>query len=69
MNHGFLGRFSDVIKTDELGKQVVSRPVSVPDLHATIYCVLGVDPEVELYDGDCPVPITDLGKPIHEVFS
>ncbi len=54
--------------TDELGKTIVERPVSVPDLHATIYWALGIDPAKELHDGDRPVPITDLGQPIRELF-
>lgn len=54
--------------TDDLGKTVVHRPVSVPDLHATIYAALGIDPSKELYDGERPVPITDQGRPIEELF-
>src|SRR5690606_30628348 len=54
--------------TDELGMKIVDRPISVPDLHATIHHALGVDPTEELYAGDRPVPITDGGKPVHEAF-
>jgi hypothetical protein len=54
--------------TDELGKKIADCPVSVPDLHATIHCALGIDPAAELYDGDRPVPITDQGQPIRELF-
>jgi hypothetical protein len=54
--------------TDELGKSVLERPISVPDLHATIYETMGVDPEKELYDGDRPVPITDYGRAVSECF-
>lgn len=54
--------------TDELGREVVERPVSVPDLHATIYHAMSVDPAKELYDGDRPVPITDRGTPVAELF-
>ncbi|MCH9655386.1 MAG: DUF1501 domain-containing protein [Planctomycetes bacterium] len=54
--------------TDELGQSIVSRPVSVPDLHATIYCALGIDPSEELHSGDRPVPITDMGQPVRELF-
>jgi hypothetical protein len=55
--------------TDELGMKIESRPVSVPDLHATIHCALGIDPTEELYAaGDRPVPITDNGHPIEELF-
>lgn len=54
--------------TDELGMKAVKRPVSVPDLHATIHATLGINPAKELYAGDRPVPITDMGKPIRELF-
>jgi hypothetical protein len=55
--------------TDELGMKIESRPVSVPDLHATIHATLGIDPTEELYaTGDRPVPITDGGQPIVELF-
>lgn len=55
--------------TDELSMQVVERPVSVPDLHATIYAALGINPRENLYAGDRPVPITDGGTPIAELFA
>lgn len=56
-------------ETDELGMNIASRPVSVPDLHATIYAALGIDPAHELLTSDeRPVPITDGGQPIAELF-
>jgi hypothetical protein len=54
--------------TDELGRLPVERPISVPDLHATIHAALGIDPHKELYAGDRPVPITDGGEAVKEVF-
>jgi hypothetical protein len=54
--------------TDDLGMAVAERPISVPDLHATIHHALGIDPSEELYAGDRPVPITDHGVPVAEVF-
>ena len=54
--------------TDEHGKQTLERPISVPDLHATIHCALGIRPNKNLYDGDRPVPITDMGEPVGEIF-
>ena len=54
--------------TDELSKNVVERPVSIPDFHATIHHALGIDYQTELYDGDRPVPITDNGTPVRELF-
>lgn len=56
-------------ETDELSKKVARDPVSVPDLHATIYASMGIDPSKELHDGDRPVPITDMGRPISKLFS
>lgn len=56
-------------ETDELAKQIVSRPISVPDLHATVHCALGINPARNLHDGDRPVPITDMGEPVREIFS
>ena len=55
--------------TDELSKKIVGRPVTVPDFHATIHCALGINPHKNLYAGDRPVPITDQGKPVTELFS
>lgn len=53
--------------TDELGKQVTDRSVSVPDFHATILTALGINPAHELFDGDRPIPITDHGRAISEL--
>ena len=55
-------------ETDELAMKIEARPVSVPDLHATIYATLGIDTKTHLYAGDRPVPITDGGEPIRELF-
>ncbi len=55
-------------ETDELGKKIISSPVSVPDFFATIHASLGIDYEKNLYDGDRPVPITDMGRPIASLF-
>ena len=54
--------------TDELGKKILDHPVSVPDLHATIHCALGINPEKFLHDEDRPVPITDRGQPARQLF-
>lgn len=56
-------------ETDELAMNPLSRPVSVPDLHATVYAAMGINPHEELYAGDRPVPITDGGQPIRELFA
>jgi hypothetical protein len=54
--------------TDEIGKKIVERPLTVADFHATIHCALGIDPSKNLYAGDRPVPITDHSKPVTELF-
>ena len=54
--------------TDDLARAIVERPVSIPDFHATIYAALGINPTRELNADDRPVPITDRGRPIAELF-
>lgn len=56
-------------ETDELGKLPVKDPLSVPDMLATICCALGIKPDKVLYDGDRPVPITDMGEPARQAFA
>lgn len=55
-------------ETDELCTKPISHPLSVADLHATIHATLGIDPGKELFDGDRPVPVTDGGKAIPQLF-
>jgi len=55
-------------ETDELGKKIVADPVSVADLFATIHAAVGIDYSKNLYDGDRPVPVTDMGQPIAKLF-
>ncbi|MCE9533622.1 MAG: DUF1501 domain-containing protein [Planctomycetes bacterium] len=54
--------------TDEIAKKIIDRPISVPDFFATIYHAMGIDTNIELSAGERPVPITDGGKPIKELF-
>lgn len=54
--------------TDDLSKTIVEKPVSIPDFHATVHAALGIDPAKELMDGARPVPITDGGAPVKELF-
>lgn len=56
-------------ETDELAKLPLSHPLSVADFHATIHHALGIDPHKVLFDGDRPVPITDMGEPVAKLFS
>ncbi|MFK7822399.1 MAG: DUF1501 domain-containing protein [Planctomycetaceae bacterium] len=55
-------------QTDELSKKVVKDPVSVPEFFATICAALQIDYAKNLYDGDRPVPVTDRGNPIKQLF-
>jgi hypothetical protein len=55
-------------RTDELSKQIIENPVTIPDFHATIHAALGINPAHELVDGSRPVPITDRGSPIASLF-
>lgn len=56
--------------TDELAEHHADGPqISVPDWFATIYAALGINYHEELYAGDRPVPITDGGSPISQLFS
>ena len=55
--------------TDELCKKPINDSCGVPDLFATILAELGVNPSKEIFDGDRPVPITDMGKPIKDLLT
>ena len=55
--------------TDDLSKEILENPVSIPDFHATIHATLGIDPAMELHDGSRPVPITDGGTPISSLIA
>jgi len=55
-------------ETDDLGKKIISDPVGVADFFATIHAAIGIDYSKNLYDGDRPVPITDMGQPIAKLF-
>ncbi|MGE3819184.1 MAG: DUF1501 domain-containing protein [Isosphaeraceae bacterium] len=56
-------------QTDELAKEIVEEPVSIPDFHATVHAALGINPHKELIaPGGRPVPITDHGKPVAKLF-
>lgn len=49
-------------------EEIEENPVSAPDFFATALAAMQIDPNENLYDGDRPVPITDLGKPIADLF-
>lgn len=55
-------------KTDARGEQILERPASVGDLHATLYHVLGIDPYQTFPDtAGRPVPLIDDGAPLREL--
>ena len=56
-------------QTDDLAKEILDTPITIPDLHATIHCALGIRPSRRLFAGDRPIPITDHGKPVRQCFS
>lgn len=54
--------------TNAKGELPQDRPVTPSDIHATIYHVLGVDPNVNFLDhSGRPVPALDHGEVIHEL--
>lgn len=54
--------------TDKIAALPIDRPVSTGDLAATIYFLLGVDPELMVTDlQGRPVGISHGGKPLHEI--
>ncbi|WP_390816723.1 DUF1501 domain-containing protein [Symmachiella macrocystis] len=66
---GGLSHYGAWGETDEIAKKIVSNPISVPDLFATICAAVGVDYRKNLYAGDRPVPITDMGQPIADLLA
>ncbi len=55
--------------TDDLALKILDEPVGVPDLFATIFAALGINPAKNLMDAERPVPITDKGTPIAKLFA
>lgn len=55
--------------TDAHAAYVKDRPVSTSDICATIYHLLGIDPDLKVYDNDRPVPIAHGGQPIQEILA
>lgn len=55
--------------SDSVGGEPADRPISVPDLSATVYKALGVDYEKEYLTPDGrPLPIVYHGQPVNELF-
>jgi hypothetical protein len=57
-------------KTDEDGMTVIDGEISAPQLFATIFEALGIDPQKNFHLGSRPVPLTEPGtQPIMEVLA
>ena len=54
--------------SNEHAMEVVENPISVPDAFATILACMQIDPTKNLFDGERPVPITDQGKAVNQLF-
>jgi uncharacterized protein (DUF1501 family) len=63
-------RGSVVGKTDSIGASVVDRPLTAKDVLATIYHLVGIDPEIALPDQlNRPVPLVHDGKVVPEMLA
>lgn len=57
-------------KTDAIGGTVVDRPLTAKDILATIYHLIGIDPETALIDRlNRPVPLVHDGKVVPEMLA
>lgn len=56
--------------SDEHAAYIKDRPVHIRDICATIYHLLGIDPEMPVYDrAKRPIAIAHGGTPVHEILS
>ncbi len=55
--------------TDAHAAYVQDHPVSTSDICATIYHLLGIDPDMKVYDNDRPVAVAHGGRPIEEILA
>ena len=53
--------------SDAHAAYVKDRPVSTSDICATIYHLLGIDPEMKVYDNDRPIAVAHGGRPILDI--
>jgi uncharacterized protein (DUF1501 family) len=54
--------------SDEQAAFVKDRPVHIRDICATIYHLLGIDPEMPVYDrAGRPIPVAHGGQPLREI--
>jgi hypothetical protein len=55
--------------SDETGSQVAERPVTLEDLSATIYYLLGIDPTIDVHDSQGRPLMISSGEPIRHVIA
>lgn len=55
--------------SDAHAAYVKDHPVSTSDICATIYHLLGIDPDMKVYDNDRPIAVAHGGRPISEILS
>jgi Protein of unknown function (DUF1501) len=54
--------------SDEHAAYIKDNPVHIRDICATIYHLLGIDPQMPVYDrGGRPTLIAHGGQPVHEI--
>ncbi|MGH7223078.1 MAG: DUF1501 domain-containing protein [Gemmataceae bacterium] len=64
------GRGKVIGKTDKIAGDVIEQPTSPKDILATVYHLLGIDPESTLRDRTGrPVPLVSEGAVISEVLA
>jgi hypothetical protein len=57
-------------ETDPSGEQILQRPVTVPDLYATVAHLLGFDPDLEFTVSQRPITLVDPeGKIVREILA
>jgi hypothetical protein len=55
--------------SDAQAAYVKDKPVSTSDICATIYALLGIDPDMKVYDNDRPTSVAHGGQPIFEIMA
>jgi arylsulfatase A-like enzyme len=67
---GGVARGRVVGRTDKHGARVTERPVSPKDILATVYHLLGIDPETHLIDRTGrPLPLVQDAHVVHEMLA
>lgn len=64
-----IGQLGPGIKARKVGNRMIGQPkdpIKVPDLYATIYSLMGIDPHDEFYFKNRPVPYSE-GKPLNRL--